>query len=128
MSILSKYRGCIYKPGGRGPNEFDCWGIVRHIRRHEYGLHVPPSYSGAEKYDKRYMTRAFSEEMRSFSLCSPTTGAIALAWKGGLAIHCAIVVEVNDKPGILECDKGIGVKWQTIRSFESKYTKVEYFT
>lgn len=36
-----KYIGLPWVAGAQGPDEFDCWGMVRWILKHEYGIDVP---------------------------------------------------------------------------------------
>ena len=36
-----KYIGLPWVAGAQGPDEFDCWGMVRWILKHEYGIEVP---------------------------------------------------------------------------------------
>jgi cell wall-associated NlpC family hydrolase len=40
-----RYVGLPYAPGGRGPDEFDCWGVLMAVLQREAGLPVP-SYEG----------------------------------------------------------------------------------
>lgn len=35
------YIGLPYRFGARGPNEFDCWGIVRHVLLRQFGVDLP---------------------------------------------------------------------------------------
>lgn len=40
-SWIQKYVGLKFGDKGRGPTEFDCWGIVQWVYRHELGIVLP---------------------------------------------------------------------------------------
>jgi len=39
-AFLDGLIGKPYQPGGQGPDEFDCWGLVRFIYEHAFGVHL----------------------------------------------------------------------------------------
>ena len=41
MICLSDYVGLPYRKGARGPDAYDCWGLVMHFYAHELGLVLP---------------------------------------------------------------------------------------
>ncbi len=41
MSWAMSYIGCKWQPGGRGPHEFDCWGLVKYVYARERGIELP---------------------------------------------------------------------------------------
>lgn len=43
---VSRYIGLPFKDHARGPREFDCWGLVRWVLAHEFGLADLPEHSG----------------------------------------------------------------------------------
>ena len=40
MKFINKYIGCPFEAGGRGPNSFDCWGLVYYLFK-EMGIPIP---------------------------------------------------------------------------------------
>lgn len=42
MTWAQKYIGLPFAEGGRGPQAFDCWGLVRHVLKQECGLEIEP--------------------------------------------------------------------------------------
>ncbi len=40
MTFINDYIGCAFKSGGRGPDTFDCWGLV-HKLFERYGHPIP---------------------------------------------------------------------------------------
>lgn len=45
-SWIQKYVGLRFGDKGRGPDEFDCWGLVRWIYLHEFKILLPDYLSG----------------------------------------------------------------------------------
>lgn len=41
MSDVTELIGCRYAAGGDGPDEFDCYGLLRYVRSHYFGLATP---------------------------------------------------------------------------------------
>jgi cell wall-associated NlpC family hydrolase len=38
---ISSYLGLPFKPGGRGPDFYDCWGVLRLVYTREFGIDLP---------------------------------------------------------------------------------------
>lgn len=72
-----KYIGLPWVAGAQGPDEFDCWGMVRWILKHEYGIDVPAVNVNPDNlrsvliaFKKDPAFRAFNEvEKRRRTLC-----------------------------------------------------------
>jgi len=39
--MITNLIGKVFKDGGRGPDEFDCWGLIRYIYKHEFAIDLP---------------------------------------------------------------------------------------
>jgi cell wall-associated NlpC family hydrolase len=50
MTWATKYIGLPFAEGGRGPDRYDCWGIVAAILRNECGIEVEP-FAEIETFD-----------------------------------------------------------------------------
>lgn len=126
--MIERYLMTPYADGGRGPDSFDCYGLVRMARTEMFGLPLLPSYGAVSVSDKRCMTRIASAESASLSRRPPEPGAIAVCWQRGLCLHVGIAVELDGRLGVLEAHHTRGIGWRSIRSFEREYQRVEYFT
>ena len=127
--MINKYLFTRYKKYGRGPDEFDCWGIVRTARAELFGKDLLPSYAEIDPQDKRALTEA-CEEVRVdhvFSESVATPGAIATAWRARICVHVGLVIEADDRLWILESDEETGPCLTRIDQFEQRYTKVIYY-
>ncbi len=125
--MIDKYLRCRHVFGGRGPDEYDCWGQVRDVRANVFGLPWLPSYGAVGDGDKEALTEACLRESRNFNIVEPCPAAIATVWKSRLCVHVGVCVEIDGKLGVLDTNPGIGPQWKTIREFERKYLKVVYY-
>lgn len=119
-----------YKPGGRGPDEYDCWGLVRAARIELFGYPELPSFDWAAPGDFRRISVAYesAKVLQGFyELVVPRPGAIAMAWRGSLCAHVGIVVEVDGRMQVLETDADTGPVLTDIHHFKRRYTSVVFY-
>lgn len=120
-----------YVANGRTQQGSDCYGLTRLARVHLFGKGWMPDYGNVEATDKRALTEAMLEESQKFTQCTPHAGAIAVAYRGKLCTHIAIVVSVDGKPMILETNEaGVathGPRLVNLRYFEQRFLKVVYY-
>ncbi|MBS4155246.1 NlpC/P60 family protein [Cobetia sp. MC34] len=128
MNELKPYLKTRYESGGRGPEAYDCWGLVRAIRAEVFGLRLLPSWGAIHADDKRRLTAACLREARSFTAGEPEPASIATVWRGRLCIHVAIVFEINGRLAVIETGKTNGVRWLYLPDFEAQYLKVVYYS
>jgi hypothetical protein len=125
--VIQHYLNSSYCRHGRGPNVYDCWGLVREARAELFGKPLLASYGEIDPDDKRSLTGAASEVNGRLRLVGPVPGAIAEGWRCRLCIHVGIVVEVDGRRWILETGHSTGPVLTRIRDFESQYLKVMYY-
>lgn len=83
------YIGLPYADGGRGPEAFDCWGLVRHVLAREFGVELPRyEYGGVES--RRDLIDSLAEDYRP---AAPQAGAIALCHLPGRRPHVGVCVD-----------------------------------
>lgn len=104
MSWATKYVGLPFAEGGRGPDAFDCWGLVAAVLRQECWIEVEPfaeiptfDSEGVEARVKAEIARTdwlpvFRKDVRPFD--------VAVMWverhgKGRTLSHLGIVVAPN---------------------------------
>lgn len=118
-----------YKDGGRGPLFYDCWGLTRYARSELYNLPLLPSYGHISADDKRKLTKACAEVIRShvFEWCDPWPSAIATVWQGGACTHIALVIEREGQLAVLEINKGSGIRIVALDEFQRLYSDVRFY-
>lgn len=130
--MLDDYRHCRYQDGGRGEvvsgvRVFDCYGLARAVRHEQYDLSLLPAFAGIDPNDKPTASASFAQVIADLAPGEPQDGALALCWGGRLAIHCGVVVTVDGRPGVLEADEGVDVRWVPLRTFTRRFTRVEFY-
>jgi cell wall-associated NlpC family hydrolase len=82
--MIEKYLGKPFVDGGRGPDGYDCWGLVLAIYRNDFGVRIPLDYD-ISAYATMAVVRAFSHQMTDGDwtlLTTPATPSVL-----GLAMH-----------------------------------------
>lgn len=103
MSWINEYLDrAIYVDGGRGPVEYDCWGLVREARALHMGLSLLPVYGQLRNDNPRQFTKAYRAESAKLRECKPEHGAIAAVMIGDVCTHVALVFESAGELWILE--------------------------
>lgn len=127
--MIDHYLTTRYEPFARGPDAYDCWGVVRDAWVRMFNREPLPAYDGIDPEDKAALTMETYKVMRmyGFSEVEIHEGAIATAWRANLCVHVGIVVEADGRPWILETDKGSGPCLTRPSRFEKRYTRVVYY-
>ena len=126
--MIQHYLNSTYRRYGRGPDAYDCWGLVRDARVRLFGKPLLASYGEIGGQMAREMTEAVNQTIhKHLKPCPAQPGAMAMGWRGRLCIHVGIVVEVDGRNWVLETDSGTGPVLTKIREFESRFLKVTYY-
>lgn len=126
--MLSKYLSATYEDGARGPDRYDCWGLVRAVRHELLGLPLLPSFGAVRNTMPAAFTRAYEEQAALMEECQPEPGAIAAVFRGRIVIHVAVVIEIDGALAVLEIrNDRTSARWLRITDFESRYMRVIYY-
>lgn len=126
--MLSKYLSATYEDGARGPDRYDCWGLVRAVRHELLGLPLLPSFGAVRNTMPAAFTRAYEEQAALMEECQPEPGAIAAVFRGRIVIHVAVIIEVDGALAVLEIrNDRTSARWLRIPDFESRYLRVIYY-
>jgi hypothetical protein len=126
--------GAPYVRGGNTPWEgFDCFTLVRFVRKHHFSRETPTGGIPAEKLTSArkaalavYLAFDGKERIASPWLeCMPTAGCLAALgqWKVSRLHHCGVVVG----EGILHALDRCGVVWTPMLRIRDLYARVEFF-
>lgn len=102
-AIVNSYIGKPYEYGARGPQAFDCWGLVLHLRA-ALGLVVPVDFASREAARLAHRSGAWGVEAAGGPVpCEPCAGCIVYA--PGLAhagvFWCGMVVHSMHRAGVV---------------------------
>lgn len=129
MSI-SHFLQTRYVAGGRGPSDYDCWGLVRDARVALFGGALLPDCADAKPGAIPAITRrvtdvALRHNMHLAEMPSPSM--IATGWHGRVCVHVGLVVLADGVLRVLETDDPGGPSLTSLRHFENRYSRVEYY-
>lgn len=124
---VEQYLACDYEDGARGPDRWDCWGLVRHVIHGHLGGRLLPSWGHVRNTMPRTFTRAYRVESAALEECKPEVGAIAAVFTGSLMTHVGVCIDVDGRLVVLEMNPKTGVRWRPVRDFEAPYAKVRYY-
>ena len=93
----AKYVGLAHAPRGRGPDGFDCWGLVREVYGREFGIELPDYLDGFVRGgDEKRIGQLVREERQGWRTIWPGAeqpGDGILLRVRGEPMHIGIVVE-----------------------------------
>lgn len=120
MHWAAQYIGRPWVSGGVGPNEFDCWGFVRHIKRVHEGIDLP--IIAVDATSPRAVAKAFREhpELQRYEIHDkePIPGDVVLMKHSKHPTHCGVWIDANGG-GVLHCAQGMGVVFQKLHSLHA---------
>ena len=126
--FANKYIGLPWVAGAQGPDCFDCWGFVRWVLFHEYGVIVPRVNVNPDNL--RNVLTAFLKDpaFQAFKKVSqPLDGYVVLLSQSKNPVHCGLWLDI-DGGGVLHCERGIGVVFQNKKSlFLSGWTLYSFY-
>jgi cell wall-associated NlpC family hydrolase len=104
---INRYIGLHWVAGARGPESFDCWGLLRHVQDAHFGIEIPdvPAFGAVarEMYDERMNSREWE------IVDQPFHGAGVLM-RGGDDAHVGIWLDLEGG-GVLHSMERVGVIW-----------------
>ncbi|MNJ22611.1 hypothetical protein D3C77_169840 [compost metagenome] len=127
MEWINSYLSCRYEDGARGPERFDCWGLVRDARHRHLGKRLLPSWGHVRNTDPKEFTRAYREGAQHMEACPPESGAVAAVMRGHICVHVALVVEVDGRLKALEINPARGPRCLPLHQFERDHNTIIYY-
>lgn len=124
--MINQFLECTYLDGGRGPVQYDCWGLVRAVRHEMLGLPLLPEYGSLRNTSPRDFTRAYRAESSLMELCEPEHGSIAAVIVGSICTHVAVVLEHRGQLRILEINPSRGARFMPLTEWQRDHVRVTY--
>ncbi|MGB1560812.1 MAG: C40 family peptidase [Sinimarinibacterium flocculans] len=113
------YVGMPYADKGRGPEAFDCWGLVQRIYADQFGIDLPGFENDYPHSADRMATAAvISRECGTWSRVDrPRVGDVIVLAIGGRPCHCGIAVSattmLHTLTGTAACIESLaGLRWR----------------
>lgn len=116
----------VYVDGGRGPTEYDCWGLVREVRAKHLGRTELPLYGELRNDSPRLFTRAYRREACKLRPCEPEHSAIAAVMIGEICTHVAVVIEDAAELWILEINPEKGARRMRLNAWLRDHVRVTF--
>lgn len=127
MSWVNDYlERAVYVDGGRGPVEYDCWGLVREARFLHMGRSELPVYGELRNDSPRLFTKAYKREACKLRECSPEHGAIAAVMIGEICTHVAVVIESAGDLWILEINPEKSARYLRLTTWLKDHVRVTF--
>ena len=120
--------GRPYEIGARGPDSFDCWGLLVEVYRAQFGIDLP-NLNGITASAALTISREIDLQSREEweEVERPFDGA-AVAMSQRKAFHHVGVFVIADSPRILHAMEGDRVILETVRSLRSRgFRRISYF-
>lgn len=109
----SKYIGKPWAPDADGPARFSCWGLVRHVFRHERGIELPMvPIDGGDRSAAFRAIRAAAEA----SGWRPDRGEArpaefdVIVLRNAINLHCGVAVVIGCRTRLLHSSHAMGVE------------------
>jgi cell wall-associated NlpC family hydrolase len=125
---LNQYIGLPYCEGARGPDAFDCYGLVAAVYRDVRGIVLPDWYQSepGPQSASRAIAAALRGELevgRSTLVEQPGDLDIAVVGSNMRPHH----VGVYFARGVLHASRGFGSAWQPLSRFVGIYPRTEFY-
>lgn len=126
MIDINRYVGIPYKEGARGPDAYDCYGLVMSVFE-DAGIRLPCWYQGspgilsASKAIDGAVLQAMSEGKAV--RCEPKEMAIVVVRSRDRAHHVGVCLS----GGILHSSSPFGSMWHEISRFLALYPSSEFY-
>lgn len=120
-----QYIGKPYAADGKGPDNFNCWGLIYDVRKHYFPVALPIIPIGDEE-TCRDIFEAKVQSKHWMEVTEPQHGDCALL-RGGRSPHVGIYLNI-DGGGILHSLEGVGVIFTyTSKLRASGYSRIKYY-
>lgn len=122
------YIGLPFQHGGRGPDSFDCYGLVAAVLRDAKGFRLPDWYAASP--DPQAASRAISAALagecaggRANKVEQPEDFDVAVVGSGSRLHHVGLFVQ----GGVLHASSAFGSAWHRLPRFRMLYPLTEFY-
>jgi cell wall-associated NlpC family hydrolase len=125
---MDLFIGLPYREGARGPDAFDCYGLVAAVLKAVRGVDLPDWYQAAPgpQSASRAISAALSGEVaggRSVPVAKPADYDVAIVGSDARPHH----VGVFYGGGVLHASRAFGSAWHPLGRFKMLYPRTEFY-
>jgi cell wall-associated NlpC family hydrolase len=125
---MDAFIGLPYQHGARGPEAYDCYGIVAAVLKAARGIDLPDWYAGGHGpyLASRAISAALAGEVaggRSVLVAEPENFDVAVVGSNHRPHHVGIVYD----GGVLHASRAFGSAWHPIPRFRTLYPRTEFY-
>jgi cell wall-associated NlpC family hydrolase len=126
--ILDQFIGLPYREGARGPDAYDCYGLVAAVLKAVRGVSLPDWYQAAPgpQSASRAISAALAGEVdggRTVPVETPDDMDIAIVGSRARPHHVGVVVS----GGVLHASRAFGSAWHPLPRFRLLYSHTEFW-
>lgn len=103
VECLAKYIGLPFEPLGRGPDSYDCWGLVRHFYQEEFEISLPDLNGYETVKQHRAISGLVEFEKPRWKPAEAEFGNVIVFNMAGRPVHVGIAI---DNLNMLHIQKG----------------------
>jgi len=129
VDFVSTLIGKPYVNGGRGPHEFDCWGLVSHFYKERLGIELK-QFAGFDANDTLLCSRAFenaAQSKRWIQLEEPEAGCVVAMSKSNRLHHVGVWLEIDGGLCLHALDGSQVVAHNLHRLKQEHFSKILFF-
>lgn len=125
---LNDFVGLPYREGARGPDAFDCYGLIAAVLKAARGVSLPDFYQDAPgpQSASRAISAALAGEVsggRSVKVETPQDYDIAVVGSTARPHHVGVVID----GGVLHASRAFGSAWHPFSRFQMLYPHTEFY-
>lgn len=122
-SWLNDYIGLPYELGGRGPCNYDCYGLCKVIYQDVFDVTLPDWQE--DVLELRCRAKAIADVVTSgewTDLDEPVDGCFVICYRNKAAHHIGLYFA----GGVVHAIDGSGVVFEPLSRFASRFSKIEF--
>lgn len=104
--------GLPWSPGGEGPDDFYCWGLVQHVFRERHNVEMPPMRFGEDK-ETNVGAIKHASQVSGWRLVDGSLEEDDIVLMRGITgRHVGIAIKANRHVGVLHANGGYNLEGQ----------------
>jgi len=127
--LLENLIGKPYEPGGRGPEVFDCWGLVRYVYDKAFGIHLQ-DFSHIYAHDLKACSKQIADSTASKNWIqteTPSHGTIVAMSRSRVLHHVGVWLDIDGGVCLHAVDGQAVIAQNLQRLRQERFSKIIFF-